>query len=104
MSEVQTSTNGHKNKDALDRRELLAALRAFKRGELKVRLPDHLSGIDGQICDAFNDVAQLADTLSTEVLELRQTVGVEGRTHKRLTKSAVRGGWSVYVNGVNGLL
>jgi len=103
MAEVQSSTNGH-HKDVLDRRDLLAALRAFKRGELGVRLPDDLTGVDGQICDAFNDAAQLAETLSTEVLELRQTVGVEGRTHKRLNKSAARGGWGVYVNGVNGLL
>jgi HAMP domain-containing protein/CheY-like chemotaxis protein/signal transduction histidine kinase len=42
--------------------------------------------------------------LSDEVSELRQTVGLEGRTHKRLSKSHARGGWSNYVNGVNGLL
>jgi HAMP domain-containing protein/CheY-like chemotaxis protein len=104
MPEVQTSTNGHKDKEGLERRELLGALRAFKRGELNVRLPDQLTGIDGQICEAFNDVAQLAETLSNEVVELRQTVGVEGRTHKRLNRSAARGGWAVYVSGVNGLL
>jgi HAMP domain-containing protein/signal transduction histidine kinase/DNA-binding response OmpR family regulator len=98
-----TRTNGH-TKEALDRRQLLGALRAFKRGELSVRLPDDLAGLDGQICEAFNDVVQFADMLSIEVVELQRTVGIEGRTHKRLGKTAARGGWSAYTTGVNGLL
>ena len=35
----------------LDRRLLLAALRAFGRGEFDTRLPDDLDGVDGQICE-----------------------------------------------------
>src|SRR5690349_7747367 len=95
--------NGH-SLEQLDRRQLLAALRAFRRGELDTRLPDGLTGVDGQICEAFNDLAQFAASLSTEVVELRNTVGVEGRTHRRLGKTNARGGWSAYVNGVNSLL
>jgi HAMP domain-containing protein/CheY-like chemotaxis protein/signal transduction histidine kinase len=82
----------------------LAALRAFRRGEFDVRLPDDRSGVDGQICEAFNDLAQLVATLSTDMVELRQSVGIEGRTHRRLAKTSVRGGWQDYVNGVNGVL
>src|SRR5262245_3864965 len=96
--------NGHAAHEALDRRQLLGALRAFKRGELSVRLPDNMTGLDGQICEAFNDLAQFADSLSVEVIELRATVGVEGRTHKRLSKSNARGGWAAYITGVNTLL
>jgi HAMP domain-containing protein/CheY-like chemotaxis protein len=88
----------------LDRRQLLSALRAFRRGEFDTRLPDEHVGVDGQICEAFNDLAQFAAGLQTDVVELRSIVGVEGRTHRRLNRGAARGGWSAYVNGVNELL
>jgi HAMP domain-containing protein/signal transduction histidine kinase/DNA-binding response OmpR family regulator len=105
MADVTTRNNGtREHKDTLDRRQLLAAIRAFRRGEFVVRLPDELSGLDGQICEAFNDLVQFAGGLSVEVEELRQTVGLEGRTHRRLSRNNARGGWSVYVSGVNALL
>jgi HAMP domain-containing protein/CheY-like chemotaxis protein len=105
MADVTTRNNGtREHRDSLDRRQLLSALRAFRRGEFEARLPDELVGLDGQICEAFNDLAQFADGLRVEVEELRQTVGLEGRTHRRLSKSNARGGWSVYVTGVNALL
>ena len=63
------------------------ALRAFARGEFDTRLPDELDGVDGQICEAFNDLAQFAEALRAEVAELRQLVGREGRTHRRLGRS-----------------
>jgi HAMP domain-containing protein/CheY-like chemotaxis protein/GAF domain-containing protein len=95
-----TKTTGN----PLDRRQLLSALRSFRRGEFDVRLPDEFAGIDGQVCEAFNDLAQFAQGLRSEVVELRQTVGAEGRTHRRLSRVAARGGWSDYVSGVNELL
>ena len=39
----------------LDRGELLKALRAFKRGDFSVRMPLDLTGIDGEIAQAFAD-------------------------------------------------
>ena len=89
---------------SLDRRQLLAAMRAFRRGEFAVRLPDELDGVDGQICEAFNDMVQFGDALRAEIVDLRQSAGREGRTHKRLPKANVRGAWTDYVNGVNELL
>ncbi|HET8937640.1 MAG TPA: HAMP domain-containing protein [Polyangiales bacterium] len=97
------SGNGHAA-ETLDRRQLLAALRALRRGEFDVRLPDDRTGLDGQISDVFNDLVQFAGGLSQEITELRQTVGIEGRTHRRLGRNQARGGWSSYVTGVNGLL
>jgi HAMP domain-containing protein/CheY-like chemotaxis protein len=103
-----TKTNGHgKTKpplEALDRRQILAGLRAFSRGEFDARLPDDLDGIDGQICETFNDIAQLAAGLRSEVGDLRQMVGREGRTHRRLGRHKARGGWGDYVNNVNEVL
>jgi HAMP domain-containing protein/signal transduction histidine kinase/DNA-binding response OmpR family regulator len=89
---------------ALDRRTLLAALRAFKRGDFDVRLPDSLDGIDGQICATFNDIAQTAAQLGTDASELASAVVEEGRTKRRLRTNGVRGGWSTLVNAQNTVL
>src|SRR5687767_10558210 len=90
--------------ESLPGRQLLAALRAFRRGEFDVRLPQDLTGVDGQICESFNDLATYCGALSAEVADLRVQVGREGRTHRRLGKHGARGGWVNYVNGVNELL
>jgi hypothetical protein len=63
-----------------------------------------LTGVDGQIAEAFNELAQFAESLRAEVVDLRQTVGREGRTHRRLGRGAARGGWADYVTGVNEVL
>jgi hypothetical protein len=69
-----------------------------------VRLPDGLSGVDGQICETFNELTQFAKTLREDVVALRQSVGIEGRTHRRLGRSTARGGWADYALGVNEML
>ena len=55
-----------KSSAALDRGELLKALRAFKRGDYSVRMPSGLGGIDGEIARAFNDVAAASAALAAE--------------------------------------
>ncbi|HLT38029.1 MAG TPA: HAMP domain-containing protein, partial [Enhygromyxa sp.] len=90
--------------EALDRRTLLAALRAFKRGDFDVRLPDNLEGVDGQICAAFNDIAQTAAQLGADASELATAVVEEGRTKRRLRTNGVRGGWSTLVDTQNTVL
>jgi len=50
----------------LDTRQLLAALRAFRRGDFSVRLPSDLTGLDGELAEAFNDVVELNDRMSRE--------------------------------------
>ncbi len=98
-------TRTEKNKThSLNNRHLLAALRALRRGQFEARLPDDLAGVDGQICDTFNELAQFAGALRVEVVELRQSVGLEGRTHRRLGRGGAQGGWADYVVGVNELL
>jgi signal transduction histidine kinase len=52
----------------LDRGELLKALRAFKRGDFSVRMPLNLTGIDGEIAQAFNDVIELQEAKAAEAL------------------------------------
>src|SRR6186713_2201639 len=64
--------------------EILGALRALLRGEPSVRLPDHLSGVDGQLAATFNQLAQLHMDLEEQFRLLRQTIGTEGKTRARL--------------------
>ena len=90
--------------ESINRRQLLAALRELRRGDFDVRLPDDLPGVDGQICEAFNDVVSLIGGIGDEVSELRDAVGREGRTKKRLRRGESRGGWSRYVGSVNAML
>jgi signal transduction histidine kinase/CheY-like chemotaxis protein/HAMP domain-containing protein len=88
----------------LDRRELLAALRALRRGEFEFRLRGDLTGVDGAICDAFNDVALRAGELDEGLGELRRAIGREGRTRRRMRKVGAQGGWARSVASINEML
>src|SRR5437868_5167027 len=61
----------------LDKAMLLAALIAFKKGDFSVRMPLDLTGIDGKIADAFNDVIELNQRMSMELDRLSRVVGKE---------------------------
>ncbi|HVW27270.1 MAG TPA: HAMP domain-containing protein [Polyangiaceae bacterium] len=112
QADVQKKINGNGTANGkslphargLEQRVVLGALRAFRRGEFNVRLPDELDGVDAQIAETFNELVQFAESLRAEVVDLRQTVGREGRTHRRLGRGAARGGWGDYVAGVNEVL
>ncbi len=53
MPEAQSGT------PHLNPKTVLKALRAFRKGDFSVRLPLDLTGIDGEITEAFNDIAEL---------------------------------------------
>jgi methyl-accepting chemotaxis protein len=87
----------------LREREVLAALRRLRRGEFDVRLPDGHDGVSGQICEAFNDVAELAQGLADELAALREaTEG--GQTGHRLAVAELRGGWKRSAGDLNAAL
>ncbi len=90
--------------EELTKKQLLAGLRAFLRGDFTVRLPDDLGGIDGQLCETFNELVVQAGTMSDEVAQLGVEVGKEGRIKRRLRRGGVRGGWSLYITSVNELI
>ncbi|HVK74487.1 MAG TPA: HAMP domain-containing protein [Kofleriaceae bacterium] len=90
--------------DTLDRRQILAALRAFKRGDFTVQLRDDLTGVDGQICEAFNELVGLARALRDEAAVAGVAVGTEGRAGYRLRRLGAAGGWADYVNHTNAVI
>ncbi|MDQ2978874.1 MAG: HAMP domain-containing protein, partial [Acidobacteriota bacterium] len=88
----------------LDRRQLLSALTAFQKGSFDVRLPEHWTGIDGKIADAFNAVVERNQRMSRELERLSRVVGKEGRIDERASLGDVRGAWSASVDSVNTLI
>ncbi|WP_044246334.1 HAMP domain-containing protein [Chondromyces apiculatus] len=88
----------------LDRRQLLAALVALKRGDFSVRLPIDLEGVDGKIADAFNDVVDLNEKMAKELDRLARMVGKEGKIAERAWIGEVSGAWADTVASVNTLV
>mgnify|MGYP001366481624 CR=1 FL=1 len=89
---------------SLQRRDILKALRAFKRGDFSVRLPGDLSDIDGEIANAFNEVVELNDSMAREFERLNAMVGREGKLSERAKLHAATGSWAQCVDSINGLV
>jgi HAMP domain-containing protein/signal transduction histidine kinase/CheY-like chemotaxis protein len=98
MSQVETATS------QLDPKLLLKTLRAFKKGDFSVRLPSDLTGIDGEIAEAFNDVADLNRGLAQELERVAKVVGKEGRIEERGRLAGATGCWSECVDSVNAMI
>ncbi|HEX5776248.1 MAG TPA: HAMP domain-containing protein, partial [Caulobacteraceae bacterium] len=89
---------------ALSDGELLAALRAFRRGDFSVRLPRDLTGVQGEIAEAFNDVVELNDHMTREFERLGDVVGKQGKINHRARLPAATGSWAEGVDAVNTLI
>ncbi len=88
----------------LDNHQLLAALRAFRRGDFSVRLPTDLSGLDGELAEAFNDAVNLNDQMSKEFERLGDVVGKQGKINHRARLPGATGSWAASVDAVNNLI
>jgi methyl-accepting chemotaxis protein len=88
----------------LSGRHLLAALRAFRKGNFSVRLPIDLTGLDGEIADAFNDVVELNERMSKEIERLSHIVGKQGKIGHRAKLPNATGLWAANIDMVNDLI
>jgi signal transduction histidine kinase/HAMP domain-containing protein/DNA-binding response OmpR family regulator len=91
-------------RDRLDRRMLLTALRAFRRGDFSVRLPDDLPGQDGEIAQLFNEVVTLEEQMTEEFERLSVVVGKEGKISQRGRVRGATGGWEANLRSINELI
>ncbi|MGO4524305.1 HAMP domain-containing protein [Microvirga sp. 2MCAF35] len=98
MSQVETATS------QLDPRLLLKTLRALRKGDFSARLPSDLTGIDGEIAEAFNDIADLNHGLAQELERVAKVVGKEGRIEERGRLAGATGCWSECVDSVNAMI
>ena len=78
----------------LDRGELLKALRQLKRGDFSVRMPLNLTGVEGEIAQAFNDVVELEEAKAAEISRVAELVGKEGQFGHRMSVPGATGGWA----------
>jgi hypothetical protein len=83
-----------------DNHQLLAALRAFRKGDFSVRLPMKLTGIDGEIAEAFNDVVELNERMTKEFERLGDVVGKDGKIGQRAKLPYATGSWAANVDAV----
>ncbi|HEY0131551.1 MAG TPA: HAMP domain-containing protein, partial [Allosphingosinicella sp.] len=91
-------------RDFIDRRQLLSALRSFRRGDFTVRLNEDLPGEDGEIARLFNETVSLNEQMTDELGRLSQVVGKEGKISQRGRVKAATGGWESAIRSVNELI
>ncbi|HVM38654.1 MAG TPA: HAMP domain-containing protein [Sphingomicrobium sp.] len=91
-------------REFIDRRQLVTALRALRRGDFSVRLSEDAEGIDGEIASLFNEVVSLNDDMAQEFERLSKVVGKEGKITQRGRVKNARGGWDTAVRSVNELI
>ena len=53
--------------DKLDTKMLLKTLRAFKKGNFTVRLPEDLTGVDGEIAGTFNSIVEMNQMMEKDM-------------------------------------
>ncbi len=85
-------------------RDLLAAMLAFRDGDFAVRMRSDLTGVDGKIADAFNEIATLSERRARETARVSRSVGKEGKLKQRMIVPGVVGGWADEVAAVNMLI
>src|SRR3981189_1027259 len=99
-----TVTTTSSTSATLDRHYLLAALRALRKGDFSARLPIGLTGIDGEIGEAFNDVVELNEQMTKELERLGDVVGKEGKIGHRAKLPNATGSWASNIETVNSLI
>src|SRR3990172_9101932 len=90
--------------ETLNPRQLLKALRSYRKGDFSVRLPTDLDGIDGEIAEAFNDVVEMNESITKEFERISNVVGKEGKITQRVKLAGASGGWGAKIDSINALI
>ena len=90
--------------DATFSRQLLSAMLAFRDGEFGTRMPSDLTGVDGKIADAFNEIVAVSERRARETARVCRAVGKEGKLKQRMTVPGVAGQWAEEVAAINTLI
>ena len=100
----ESKVNIQAPRDFIDRRQLVSALRALRRGDFSVRLPEDVDGVDGEIASLFNEVVGLNEAITQEFERLSKVVGKEGKITQRGRVRGASGGWDSKLRAVNELI
>jgi HAMP domain-containing protein/signal transduction histidine kinase/DNA-binding response OmpR family regulator len=96
--------NAETQRDFLDRRQLVTALRSLRRGDFTVRLPEDFAGPDNEIARLFNEVVSIEEEVTKEFERLSVVVGKEGKITQRGRVRGATGGWETKMRAVNELI
>ncbi len=94
----------HATTDAFDKKILLEALLALRRGDFNARLPIEWTGVDGKIADTFNAVMELHQEMSHEFDRLNLVVGKEGKLSHRASVGSATGLFAAAIHSINSLI
>src|SRR5213595_2434128 len=100
----ELSVNIQAPRDFIDRRQLVSALRALRRGDFSVRLPEDVADLDSEIATLFNEVVSINEEMTQEFERLSKVVGKEGKITQRGRVKNARGGWETAIRSVNELI
>src|SRR5262250_3203373 len=80
---------------------LLMAMLSFRDGDFSVRMPSNLTGVEGKIADAFNDIVIFSDRRAKETVRVSKLVGKEGKLKQRMNVLEGLGVWADEVSAIN---
>src|SRR5262249_38999455 len=83
---------------------LLAGLRALRKGDFSVRLPQDRTGIAGEIAHAFNEAVEMSQSMQIELARISRVVGKDGKLAQRAQVTGHAGGWRDCIESVNALI
>ena len=84
--------------------QLLVTLKALLDGDFSTRMPLDMTGLDGKVADALNEVAGQMERFGENVSRLRNEVGRRGKINERMPVGDSMGGWAERVEAINSLV
>jgi HAMP domain-containing protein/CheY-like chemotaxis protein len=98
------TTVGYGRSNTAFSNQLLLVMLAFRNGDFRARLPSDLTGLEGKIADAFNDVIEMSEHRVRETERVSKSVGKAGKLKRRMIVPDARGGWADEVAAINMLI
>jgi methyl-accepting chemotaxis protein len=88
---------------ALTSQQILDALTAYKNGDLAARLPEGLTGTNGEIARTFNALVAQTSQFHEETGAVVSLIGTEGRLGAQAEVPGASGVWKERVEGINAM-
>jgi len=83
--------------------ELSSALTAFRNGDFSVRL-GRRDGLLGDVVDRFNEIAEMQERRTRELVRVSHVIGREGRMTERLSELNDKGDWASSATAINSMI
>jgi HAMP domain-containing protein/signal transduction histidine kinase/CheY-like chemotaxis protein len=84
-------------------KQLLQVVRAMRSGDFSVRFPVG-EGAVSDIGEVLNDILELNESTSKELVRVSKVIGHEGKMTERASIGTVKGAWAVTMESVNSLI